>query len=92
MNGQENQQLKNLYFKVGELSGRVNQMDKNIDVRFTGIEKRLDTVIENHESRINKVEEDCAQMKGKSAAIGGIAGFIVAIIGIIIAWLKKFGQ
>ena len=92
MNQQENQQLKNLYFQVGELSGRVNQMDKNIDVHFTGIEKRLDTVIENHESRINEVEEDCAQMKGKSAAIGGIAGFTVAIIGIIIAWLKKFGQ
>ena len=89
MNEQENQQLKNLHFKVGELSGRVNQLDKNIDIRFAGIEERLDIIIQNHNGRLNKIEEDCAQMKGKVAGIGMLGGLIGAVIGFLASFFKR---
>ena len=84
----QNPHLKDLYYKVGNLEGQINQLDKNIDIRFADLGKRLDVVIKNHEDRINKVEEDCAIVKTKSGIIGGIAGFIVSVIAVIIAYFQ----
>lgn len=77
-NNQEKPNFYKLYEKVGKIEGIVQQMDR-----------RLDSVIKEHGKRINKVESDIDQMKGKSAIIGGVAGFLVAFAGIVITFFKE---
>lgn len=84
----ENPNLKDLHYKVGELSGKIDQMDKNIDIRFCSLEKDIKSVVKNHEDRINKMEEDCAVLKTKAGIIGGVAGFIVSVIAVIVAFFR----
>jgi hypothetical protein len=67
-----------LYQKVGNIEGTLNQ--------FT---IKIDKCIDNHENRINCVEKSVDQMTGKATAIGAMAGFVTSIIIAILTLFKK---
>ena len=84
--------------ELGELKGKVDQMDKNLTANFTSLEKRVvdmhnsvKTVISEHEGRINAVEENCAQSKGRTAGIAIAVSLIVSILTIISIYLAIKG-
>jgi len=97
MNKQEREQILKLTQGLGELKGKVDEMNQNIKTNFTSLESRMigmhssiKTVIRDQSNRINRVEEDCAQMKGRSAGIAFAVSVIVSILGLIIAFWKLF--
>jgi len=65
-----------LFTKVGNIEGRLDTIEKNIN-----------KIVENHESRINNVEKTTDQMVGKVSIFGAITGFIG---GIITVFVSKF--
>ena len=68
-----------LFQKVGEIEGKLNTIERN-----------LNQVVKNHEDRINNVEKDTSEMIGKSKVVGGIWGFLSgAIISMISHFLKQ---
>ena len=82
--------------EVGQLRGKVDQMDKSISEKFCSLDKRMtdihssvNKIIGNHEGRLNKVEEDCATAKGKSIGISLVVSLAVSIL-TIISILVKF--
>lgn len=68
----------NLYHKVGNIEGRLNTIEKNIN-----------TVMGNHEGRINKVEGITDRLVGKASIVGTITGFVG---GIIVSLINHFTQ
>jgi len=62
---------------VGEIRGTLNE-----------VKGKVDAVAKDHDERINCVERDVATMQGKATIVGGIAGFIMGVIGLIISYFK----
>lgn len=73
------QNLNQLYQTVGEIKGKVDAIDK-----------KLDTIANNHEHRINAIEKSVDTFQGKAMGAGAVAGFIITIIGLMIAFFKKW--
>lgn len=99
MNKTDREQIIKLSTGFGELKGKVDQMDKNLTTNFEGLERRVvemhnsvKVVIKDHDDRINVVEEDCAQMKGKSAGIAFVVSLIISILALIAAYLAFFAK
>jgi len=70
---------------IGNLEGTVREGFKAVNQRLDGINGR----IERGEKRIGILEFSDAQIKGKVAVIGGIAGLIFTSIGWFINWLIR---
>ncbi len=95
MNNHDSKQILKLTEQVGELNGKVSQIDKNMCKNFSSLEKR---VVEMHNSvkgsvksldkRVNKNEDDIAQGKGKSAGIALVVSFIVSVVSLFRNWNK----
>ena len=77
-NNNKNPNFYMLYQEVGEIKGAVKAIDK-----------KLDSVCDNHDKRLNRVESEVDQIKGKAAVIGGVAGFVVLIVEIVFDYIKK---
>lgn len=97
MNLTDRKQILKLTGEVGKLNGKVDQMDKNISKNFSSLEKQMIDVnnsvkanIKNHNNRINKNENNIAQIKGKTAGIAIAVSLIISIVGVIIAFFSKF--
>ena len=62
-----------LYQTVGRIEGKLDGLCNNFD-----------TTKENHEWRINTLEDSTAQMKGKAIGAGLAAGLISSAIGVLV--------
>lgn len=79
----ENQKpnLYTLFQKMGQIEGKVDSIITRLD--------RMDGRFCAHDDRINKVEGNVDEMRGKAVMAGGITAFIISVIGVLIAWFKK---
>ena len=84
---EENNQKPNfftLYQMVGEIRGEVKGINGRLD--------RLNGHLGDHNDRINKTEDTIANLKGRAAGAGAIAGFIGGALTVVIAiftYLRK---
>ena len=95
MNNEERDQILKLTEQVGELNGKVKQMDKHITGNLSSLEKRVvlmhnsvKTSVKGLENRMNKNEDNIAQMKGKAAGIALAISIIVSVVAAALAFAK----
>jgi len=88
-------QILKLTEQVGQLNGKVDQMDKNITVNFASLDRRVVDMhnsvkvsLKNHENRLNTQENETSQMKGKAAGIAFVVSLLVTVAGLVIAAFK----
>lgn len=74
--------FSDLYQTVGKIDGKLDGVLTHLDK----INGRLDS----HSGRINTLESETDQMKGRAVGAGAVAGFIAGAIGVIIAILTFF--
>lgn len=65
---------------IGEIKGELKGMNSHL-ARING---RLD----NHSKRINKNTNKVNVLKGQSFLLGGIAGFVISVVAIVIEYFK----
>ena len=70
-----------LYKTVGKIDGKIDGILDHL--------KRINGRLDNQDTRLNAVEKECDEMKGKAGMIGGFVGFLVSIIGWLISLFKK---
>jgi len=82
--------------QIGELKGKVDQMDIQIRARFDSLEKRMvgmsDSVNEtlrNQTERIDSLEKVTANVKGKTSAISFIISTLTAGIIALFSYFKS---
>ena len=91
------EQILKLTEQVGELNGKVDQIDKNITLRFTSLENQivnihnsLKNTLKNHEDRLNAQENEFSQMKGKVAGIALAVSLVISIITTLLGIFKHY--
>ena len=78
LNKDKNISLDQVFFKIGELTGEIKQ-----------INQKLDFLIKNYNGRINKLEDDTATIKAKAGIISAIISFFVSVLLIIIGFFRR---
>ena len=73
--------LLEIKYDIGKIKGKL----EGIDNHLTKINGRLD----NHSGRINDVEGQCDNLTGKATIVGAVAGFLVALVSVVITFFKK---
>lgn len=91
----KNPDLKNIYWEVGQLKGRIDQMDKNIGANFVSLDRRVIDMhnsvklnLKNHEDRLILQEKETSHMSGKTAGIAFIVSLLISIIGVAVVIFK----
>jgi len=91
-NSNSRKQILKLTENFGLLKGKVDQMEKNqtdngknLGSRMVDMHNSVKKVIENHDSRINTLEDESAKMKGKAVGIALTVSIIISLIGVLIA-------
>jgi len=95
MNGEDKKQILKLTEQVGELNGKVDQMDKNITKNFTSLEERVIDMhnsvkrsIKNLDDKVNKNKDRISHMKGKVAGIALAISLGISLISFLRNWIK----
>jgi len=82
--------------KIGELEGKVDQMDIQIRSRFASLEKRtvemhdsIKKALERQTERIDDLEKTTADIRGKASGIAFIVSTITAGVIALISYFKS---
>lgn len=95
MNDEDKKQILKLTEQVGQLNGKVEQMDKNISKNFTSLELRVVGMhnsikgkIKQIDERVNKNEDKISHMKGTVAGIALAISLGISLISFLRNWIK----
>jgi hypothetical protein len=79
---------KNVLFQLQELNDIVKELSKKIDTNSKESAGGLQDACKEIHSRIEKVRDDVIILKTKAMLLGAVAGFIVALLSLLVHILK----